>query len=62
MDKQPRNSEGQFVSPKCDVCGCGDLVPSGEPGVFECNGLIDPENENVELQPCTNYVSRWEAK
>ena len=48
----PYDLRGQFVPRQCPVDGCdGTLRPDG-PNHWACDGLLDPNDENKELQPC----------
>ena len=51
---QLRSKLGQYMKQKCPECG-SELQEEkdcfGYPQLL-CTGLIDPENNNVELQPC----------
>ena len=51
----PRDKNGQFISKQCPECD-GTLQPEKcrDFGNISwcCDGLIDPENTDLELQPC----------
>lgn len=47
----PREPDGKFVSKSCPVCGNGTLVYEGL-GIWRCDGLADPEDENKPLVAC----------
>ena len=46
----PRDNNGRFVPKKCPVCG-GTLEYEGH-GVWACDGLVDPETTDKELECC----------
>lgn len=46
----PRNYRGRLVSPYCPECGNGTLFLEG--GLWRCDGLADPEDENLPLDRC----------
>lgn len=49
---RPRDNRGHFVPLSCPYFGCsGRLVYEGR-GIWRCDGLIDPEDENKELEAC----------
>ena len=47
----PRDNKGRFVPRACPICDNGHLQPDGD-GYWRCDGLLDPEDENKELEPC----------
>lgn len=51
VDPMPRLKNGRFAPRDCPECQCGTLQYQ-EPGFWECDGLVDPENNQAELEPC----------
>lgn len=53
--KRPYDNHGQFVPLECPraQCGAGHLVHEGD-GVWACDGLADPENDDKELECCSH--------
>lgn len=58
--KRPIDSHGRFVSRRCPECGDGTLqLERADSAIYgtsfdwACDGLVDPENPNVELQACS---------
>lgn len=49
----PRDHHGRFIPVKCPDpnCGAGKLIYEGD-GIWECDGLLDPENPNREFDAC----------
>lgn len=56
ISERPRDSRGHFVSMRCPMSACDGHLQAEEDRVlgtvWRCDGLIDPENPAVELQPC----------
>lgn len=52
MKAGPRDSHGQFIPRDCPICQNGKLTY--ERGVWRCDGLIDPEDDNKPLAACEN--------
>lgn len=51
-ERRPRDDHGHFVPLECPVSGCdGKLVHEGD-GIWQCNGLVDPDDENKQLEAC----------
>lgn len=48
----PRDGNGRRVSRICPVCDCGVLQYEGD-GIWRCDGLVDHENPEKELEACT---------
>ena len=53
MMRLPRDDKGRFVPLDCPNCGCGRLRLEDTRGVWECDGLMDPEDPSKELEVCT---------
>lgn len=47
----PRDAIGRAISKDCPKCGYGKLEYAGN-GFWTCNGLMDPENPQKELEAC----------
>lgn len=49
-----RDSRGQFIKKECPECGDQLVMECHADGAitWRCDGLIDPEDENKELQAC----------
>jgi hypothetical protein len=60
MSTAPRDNHGRFLPTACDLCGCGNLRHQGE-GHWQCDGLLDPEDPNKELEACPAYHFDGEA-
>jgi len=57
MPQQPYDEKGRKVSRECpnpDCCGTLQFEEDRLTGykVWRCDGLVDPNNPNIELQPC----------
>lgn len=52
--ERPHDDKGRFVSTKCNLCDCGELRHEGD-GHWRCDGLLDPEDPDKELEPCHAY-------
>lgn len=50
---QPRDDRGRFIPLDCPdpLCGAGRLV-AVRPGVWQCDGLVDPGTPIQELDIC----------
>lgn len=48
----PYDERGRAISCDCPKCGYGRLQYTRFK-TWECDGLMDPEDVNKELQPCT---------
>jgi hypothetical protein len=52
VSRMPYDEAGHFVSKQCPIEGCdGKLVYEGN-GSWACDGLVDPNDENKELEAC----------
>ena len=51
---QPRLSNGRYASLNCPDCGYGILQPEGSG--WRCNGLVDPERADGDLEPCERGI------
>jgi len=50
---QPKDENGRYVQRQCPNPACnGELAPQGG-GNWACNGLVDPNNSQAELEVCT---------
>lgn len=54
LSSHPYDRRGRFIKRQCALCGCGILRYAGG-GLWECDGLIDPDDDNKPLEPCPNY-------
>jgi len=54
----PRGIDGRFISRKCPICKNGILQLEYDRwgNYWMCDGLLDPENVNKQLQPCLHNV------
>ena len=56
MSKRPYDDKGRFVPLNCPLLGCsaGKLVLEGDEAfhIWRCDGLLDPEDDHAELEPC----------
>lgn len=43
---------GRFISNRCAADNCEGLLQQVAPTRWECDGLVDPENSQQELQCC----------
>lgn len=53
MKRLPRDDRGRFVPLECPNCFVGCLKLEDPRGVWECDGLMDPEDASKELEVCT---------
>lgn len=53
MIAMPRDENGRFVPLACPVPTCDGTLRYQGHRSWECDGLVDPENTNRELQACT---------
>jgi hypothetical protein len=59
--RSPRDAAGRIIKRgPCDVCGYGNLQYEGN-GIWQCDGLADPENDREELIQCPRYHFDGEA-
>lgn len=49
--KAPKDEKGRFISRDCGCCGYGTLQHEGN-GVWRCDGLADPEHDDMPLIEC----------
>jgi hypothetical protein len=56
MITNPRNHKGQYVSNKCKNPLCSGKLVQVTPTLWECDGLVDPDDPNKELQACNEFV------
>jgi hypothetical protein len=59
--ERPRDNHGRFVPTACELCGDGSLKHQGS-GHWTCDGLIDPEDPNKELQACPGHHFDGDAR
>jgi hypothetical protein len=50
----PRDDKGRFIPTLCNQCGDGHLRHQGD-RLWACDGLLDPEDPNKELEACPAY-------
>lgn len=56
--KRPYDDRGRFVPLNCPAsdCGNGSLQPVGDgiwdDGIWQCDGLAEPEHDDLPLEPC----------
>lgn len=61
LDHTPRDDKGHFVPLDCPnpFCSAGKLVYEPHTytyaagGIWRCDGLVDPDDSNKELEACT---------
>ena len=51
----PRDDQGRFIPLACDDPDCDGRLMREQDG-WRCNGLVDPNNPNKELQACARFV------
>lgn len=56
----PRGKDGRFLSKRCPEC-YGTLRPEVDNyfkrTLWICDGLIDPDNLDIPLQPCLYFIN-----
>lgn len=50
---RPYDWKGRFIPLACPVPSCGGRLLHEGDGIWECDGLIDPDDPNKELEVCT---------
>lgn len=54
IKRAPQDDKGRFIPVKCELCGGGTLRYQGS-GFWSCDGLLDPEDPNKELEACPAF-------
>lgn len=60
-ERRPYDDNGRFVPIKCELCDAGSLRHMGN-GFWSCDGLLDPEDADKELQACPAFHQDGEAR
>lgn len=50
--RHPRDDKGRFVPIDCPDVDCDGRLQHVGDGRYECDGLVDPDDPNSELQAC----------
>lgn len=48
----PRNEKGQYVTLTCPDINCSGQLVYGGDGKWYCDGLVDPNHPDKELEAC----------
>ncbi len=57
---QPQDDKGRFVPLTCPDVNCSGMLRHEGDGLWRCDGLVDPNDENKELEAC-NFIHRQGA-